>query len=289
MTRSSPGVLRVAAILNFMADHPGQSFVLTDLVRALKLSRATCHALLTGLVEVGYLYRTSDKSYVLGPALVAIGRTAAAHFSPLQVAQPEMRRLADDHGLICTAYFFEGDTLIVRERAASGSQAGYLGPVGTRLQVRPQTAAIFFAWERLKKVQAWVDSLEPAWSEEQREELDRGMSYAREHGFIPIVRASSPNGIREEAVLGTETTNVVVELADELDERQSYPLAALVAPVFDEHRKIAFGIGLAGFAAPVLGSEALKIAGQLTAACQRISRFIAGERTAEVVGEALAD
>ena len=71
MSRSSPGVRRVAAILNFIADHPGQAFALTDLVRALKLSRATCHALLTGLVDVGYLFRTSDKTYVLGPALAA--------------------------------------------------------------------------------------------------------------------------------------------------------------------------------------------------------------------------
>ena len=72
MTRSSPGVHRVVAILNFFADHPGQAFTLTDLVRALKLSRATCHALLVGLVECGYLYRASDKSYILGPAPMAL-------------------------------------------------------------------------------------------------------------------------------------------------------------------------------------------------------------------------
>ena len=54
MTRTSPGVKRIAAILDFLADHPTQSFALTDLVRALKLSRATAHALLTGLVEVGW-------------------------------------------------------------------------------------------------------------------------------------------------------------------------------------------------------------------------------------------
>eukprot|EP00456_Euglypha_rotunda_P003034 TRINITY_DN105420_c0_g2_i1.p2 TRINITY_DN105420_c0_g2~~TRINITY_DN105420_c0_g2_i1.p2 ORF type:complete len:111 (-),score=19.28 TRINITY_DN105420_c0_g2_i1:10-342(-) len=57
MARSSPGVKRIVSILNFFADHPEQAFTLTDLVRALKLSRATCHALLTGLVESGYLYR----------------------------------------------------------------------------------------------------------------------------------------------------------------------------------------------------------------------------------------
>ena len=105
MARSSPGVQRVAAILNFIVDHPGQAFTLTDLVRALKLSRATCHALLTGLVEVGYLYRASDKNYMLGPALVAIGKIALEHASPLQVAQPEMRVLADEFDTMCAAYF----------------------------------------------------------------------------------------------------------------------------------------------------------------------------------------
>src|ERR1700744_3126443 len=109
MSRSSPGVRRVAAILNFIADHPGQAFALTDLVRALKLSRATCHALLTGLVDVGYLYRTSDKNYMLGPSLASIGRIALQHASPLQVAQPEMRALADEFDVFCAAYFREGD------------------------------------------------------------------------------------------------------------------------------------------------------------------------------------
>jgi DNA-binding IclR family transcriptional regulator len=136
MTRSSPGVRRVAAILNFIADHPGQAFALTDLVRALKLSRATCHALLTGLVEVGYLYRASDKSYVLGPALARIGRSVADHFSPLQVAQPEMRKLADEFDVICTAYSFEGDSAAVRERAASASHIGYAAPLGSRMKLR---------------------------------------------------------------------------------------------------------------------------------------------------------
>src|SRR3546814_10662225 len=105
MARTSPGVQRIVSILNFFADHPEQSFTLTDLVRALKLSRATCHALLTGLVEAGYLYRSHDKSYVLGPTLDAIGRIADPHSSPLQITQPEMRALADEFDAVCSAFF----------------------------------------------------------------------------------------------------------------------------------------------------------------------------------------
>ena len=146
MARSSPGVRRMVAILDFFADHPGQTFTLTDLVRALKLSRATCHALLTGLVDSGYLYRTHDKSYVIGPRLVAIGRIANEHFSPLQVAQPEMRALADEFSAICSAFFREGDEVVVRARAASISQLGFSIPQGARLQLRPPFGAIYFAW-----------------------------------------------------------------------------------------------------------------------------------------------
>jgi len=146
MTRSSPGVKRIAAILDFLADHPAQAFALTDLVRALKLSRATCHALLTGLVEVGYLYRTSDKTYVLGPALAKVGRAAAQNMSPLQIAQPEMRALADEFDVVCSAFFLEGDTIVSRERAASISHVGYSIPLGTRVRLLPRSLPTFFSW-----------------------------------------------------------------------------------------------------------------------------------------------
>jgi DNA-binding IclR family transcriptional regulator len=287
-SRSSPGVHRVASILNFMADHPGQPFSLTDLVRALKLSRATCHALLTGLVDVGYLYRTNDKSYVLGPALVAIGKTAATHFSPLQVAQPEMRRLADEHDLICSAYFLEGDTIVVRERAASAPHVGYLGPVGTRLKLRPQTAAIFFTRSPEKKIEGWVEAQTPPLADEQRQDLYRGLAFAREHGFVAVVRAAPREGGVQDDVLGTENAQVAVALASEIEAGRSYSIAALIAPVFDAQSKTAFAIGLAGFDGATEGAQVLQIASELTLACERITRFVAGARAPAVPGEPLA-
>lgn len=148
MSQSSPCVRRLAAILNFIADHPGQAFGMTDLVRALKLSRSTCHALLTGLVDVGYLYRTGDKTYVLGPALAAVGRTAADHFSLLQVAEPEMRSIADDFDVVCGAYFLEGDIMHLRARTTSASHVGYPVPLGTRMPLTTVQATSPWQCER---------------------------------------------------------------------------------------------------------------------------------------------
>jgi DNA-binding IclR family transcriptional regulator len=274
MARSSPGVRRIAAILNFVADHPGQSFTLTDLVRALKLSRATCHALLTGLVEVGYLYRTSDKSYVLGPALAAISRAVSDHFSPLQVAQPEMRALADEYDVVCTAFFLDGDAIHVRERATSISHVGGSVPLGTRIKLRVSSAPIFHAWSPREEVEAWLASFSA--TTEQREMLEKGMDFARSHGFVVLI--DEPGGKAPpstEPGLGSYN-GLPIRPIFELDPAQSYPVASLLAPIFSADGRTAFAMGLHGFDRSMSGAEAAAAANHLRAACDRITGYIGG-------------
>jgi DNA-binding IclR family transcriptional regulator len=278
MARSSPGVMRVAAILNFMADHPGQSFALTDLVRALKLSRATCHALLTGLVEVGYLYRSSDKSYVLGPALAAIGRTAAAHFAPMQVAQPEMRSLADEYDVVCSAFFLEGDAIVSRERAASVSHVGYSIPLGTRVKLRPRSMSVFYAWSPAEAA-ALLDAADPPVSPEQREAAEASMAFARQNGFLVHVRtdtAVDPSAL--DMAFGADDANFPVGLLTSLSPGTVYALSSVNAPVFDGDGNVAFVLGLMGFDRSMTGAEIAAVAERLRGACDRVGSFISGRR-----------
>lgn len=274
MTRSSPGVRRVAAILNFMASHPGQAFALSDIVRALKLSRATCHALLTGLVEVGYLYRATDKTYVLGPGLAAIGRAAAEHSSPLQIAQPEMRALADAFDVVCGAYFLEGNTLHLRDRAASLSHVGYPVPLGTRMPLRSAQAAAFFA-HNPREVAGWLSSTDAAPSAEARELLERGMEFVRQHGFLVLVRRPGVqiySGSLPEAT-GLDTDELPVLPVADIDAAQSYPIAALMAPVLDSQGRTNFCLLLAGFNSALTGEQILEAGERLHQACTRIAQF----------------
>ena len=281
MSRSSPGVRRVAAILNFIADHPGQAFALTDLVRALKLSRATCHALLTGLVDVGYLYRTSDKTYVLGPALAAIGRTAAEHFSPLQVAQPEMRRLADEFDVVCAAYFLEGDMIHLRDRAASLSHVGYPVPLGTRMQLRSPQAIVYFAWAP-HEAEGWLERTQPKPTAERRELMFRAMDFARNHGFVVLVRGPGFEYSSElsDRTMGVESDELPVSPIAEVDPAAVYSLGALMAPIFDAHGKVSFSLLMAGFHASMTGTQVMAAGERLRAASARISAFVAGRETA---------
>lgn len=275
MARSSPGVRRIVAILDFFADHPDQSFTLTDLVRALRLSRATCHALLAGLVDSGYLYRTHDKSYVIGPRLVAVGRIAHQHYSPLQVAQPEMRALADEFSAICSAFFREGDEVIVRSRAASISQLGFSIAQGARLKLRPPFGAVYFAWSTPAQTQKWIDELDPPPTAEQRDQMNKGIGFARQHGFLFGVRNPAAPALEDspEQVFKGQRAEYPVKLEYAIEPARQYQLTFLNAPVFDARQEVAFTLGLMGFTESVNGAAVERMGRALRAACDRITTF----------------
>lgn len=284
MSRSSPGVRRVAAILNFIADHPGQAFALTDLVRALKLSRATCHALLTGLVEVGYLYRTSDKTYVLGPALAAIGRTAAKHFSPLQVAQPEMRRLADEFNVLCGAYFLEDGVVQLRDRAASATHLGYPVPLGTRFALHESLAPVFFH-DEARGMEAWLRSTDFHPSDAQKEAFRGAARFVREHGFIVIERLAGfgADFMQFDETVAASTRDMPIQPLSALDPDRAYAIAAIMAPIRDEKDRVTFALGMTGLY-NFQAAERIEQAGkELRAACDRISAFVSGRNAEEAM------
>jgi DNA-binding IclR family transcriptional regulator len=279
MARSSPGVRRVAAILNFIADHPGQSFTLTDLVKALKLSRATCHALLTGLVEVGYLYRASDKNYVLGPALAAIGRVATQHASPLQVAQPEIRRLADEFEAVCGIFARDRNELVARDRASSVSHVGWAMPIGTRVKLRPTSAAIFLVASPPEEVEAWLDSFTPTPTADQRRAMRDGMAFVRQHGFLTIV-SNAPNP-DDDGPPADQSAELPIVTITNLDDAQLYRAAGIVAPVFDARGHVAFVLDLSHFPGRLSGAEIKQIGARLREVCDRLTSFITGRPAAD--------
>lgn len=279
LSQSSPGVERVAAVLNYMADHPDHSFTMSELVRALKLSRTTCNTLISGLVKVGYVYRSSDKTYVLGPALAAIGQVAAKHASPLLVAQPEMRALADEFDLICSAFFRERDHLVVRERVASASNLGWSSAKGARIRLRAPLGAIFFAWSSEKKVAAWLASAPVPPNFEQERIIKESMTFARHYGFSFTVRSSHYENfsfsdiISEDSLGETEFPTIP---SPRIEKGQNYYLTTIFSPVFDANGEVIFTLSLAGFTGKIDGENIIEMGGRLRESCDRITKFTGG-------------
>ncbi|HEX7871752.1 MAG TPA: MarR family transcriptional regulator [Sphingobium sp.] len=277
MSRSSPGVGRVVSIINFIADHPGQSFTLTDIVRALRLSRATCHALLGGLVEAGYLFRASDKSYVLGPALIAMGETAKAHFSATQVAQPEMRLLADRYDAICALCTLEGGDAVIVERASAYSHVGNATVRGAHLPLLAQFASVFFTWSSTTDITTWLDALDPAPRQDQRDALFEGVDVLRTRGFGVAVRSESSASIVSsmEREASWTTLDSSMQPLFAIDPDADYLPAYVQAPIYDARRGVPFVIALSGFKNRLTGREVEAAGAHVREACDRISTFVA--------------
>jgi DNA-binding IclR family transcriptional regulator len=233
--------------------------------------------LLGGLVDSGYLYRTNDKSYVLGPTLIAIARIASENFSPLQVAQPEMRLLADEFDVICSAFFREGDDVIERARAAAVSHLELSIPQGTRLRLRAPFGAIYYAWSPPETAEAWLNNAALPADPEQRARMVEGMEFTRMRGYMFGVRSSgAPVHDSTAELFLAPRPNYAVSLAPEIRRDQEYSLAFVVAPVFNARDQIDFVLALRSFTRAYKGAAVERIGERLCAACQRITKFITG-------------
>ena len=278
MSKSPPGVQRVVAVLNFFAEHPGQSFTFTEIVKALDLGRATCHALLAGLVEAQYLYRNRDKSYVIGPALVAVGKIANEQFSPLQATQPELRALSDRFRVVSAAVVLDGHDVIIQLRAGSGRDQAWSVPQGHRVPLRAAFAGAFFATAKPYELDKWLDELSPPPSPEEQQSLRSGIEFINQRGYACGV--FNPDVDHKDEVYGTSFTGnkreYPVSLCSELTAKDKYDLAFITCPVFGHHGKVVFVLNLSGFRQPVSGVAITEMGSELRAAAERITYFVNG-------------
>lgn len=283
MSKAPPGVKRVVSVLNFFAEHPGQSFTFTDVVKALQLGRATCHSLLAGLVEEQYLYRNADKSYVIGPALATVGKIASEQFSPLQAAQPEMRVLADEFHTICTAGFLEHGNIVIRARAGSGSRVAWTASQGHMLPLRAPFAAAFFGWSKDYEVAKWLDQLSPPASASESAELRGSIEFLRQYGYT--------YGIHQDGELGAESVRKAVEMfvsgkvsaypvvsKANIELNEKYALAFVTAPVFGHAGEVVFVLTLSGFGQEISGHTVDFMGTRLREAAERITEFVTGKK-----------
>jgi DNA-binding IclR family transcriptional regulator len=146
----------VIAVINLLTAHPHKRFTLTEIIKQLEITKATCHVLLRSLTRAGYLVRHPDKTYTLGPALVAAGRVAQQSFSALGAARPEMERLAEQFGAAVSAAAVVGDELLVVERVGVADSTDHL-EVGHRIPFMPPIGMPFVAWADDHALEEWLD------------------------------------------------------------------------------------------------------------------------------------
>lgn len=261
MPRRALSASRASDLLIFLAAHPGRSYTYSQLARNLEINLASAHGLLVALCESGFLVRNpADRSYNLGPALVAVGDAALERNPVIDEARPRMRALSRSLELETLAFVQVGaDTLCVA-RAGPEQPPGMTARVGQRVPLMAPLAPVFVAWAPSDEVEAWLGR--GGASPQRRAQQEVHLAGVRERGYSVAVEVPGRRRIGEllsgladdphSKTLRRQIRDQIHELGHgdfrlSARRRRSYPIYGITAPVFDASGQIALSITLQGF------------------------------------------
>ncbi|BBZ02563.1 transcriptional regulator [Mycolicibacterium chitae] len=255
--RASPPTARVVAVLEFLARHPHDRFGLSELARRVELSKPTCLGILTTLTESGYLVRDvgdngRDKTYRLGPALIALGHTAQESLRVSPAARDELRRLSEAYQTTAGLSAVVDDRITLLE---------LVGPAGVDVGVRvgqsypfaPPVGLMFVLWDD-EALRAWLAKAPTIPLRTDSARLDAVIAECRTSGYL--VERMTPGGRRLYALMAgmsnsmpDELRALLGELVSDIGERvylrgeaqaagrKREDISVISAPVFDHHQR----------------------------------------------------
>lgn len=162
----------------------GHTPTLADIVRETTVPRATVHAIVSELADLGWLERHDDLTISLGPAFLATARAAVDSDPLADAARPALERLvADTDSVAFFARRLDDDTITVVEYCTPAGRPapatdGWAEP-GRPVRLRPPICREFIAWANEAARVAWVNRAPEA----DRERLRAVLAEVRRRGY----------------------------------------------------------------------------------------------------------
>ncbi|MGC4049949.1 MAG: helix-turn-helix domain-containing protein [Paludibaculum sp.] len=291
--RNSPPTERVVAVLEFLAAHPDERFGLSELGRRVDISKPTCLGILTTLTAGGYLVRDDgngrDKTYRLGPALIALGHRAQESLRVSPDARTELRTLSDEFGTAAAVSAVIGDRITVLDLVGPrGADTGVT--IGQSYPFAPPVGLMFVLWDPAA-LRAWLAKAPTVPLRTDSARLALVVDSCRSAGYL--VERLTPAGRRLYSLMagvsGTlpdELVALLRELVADIGERVYLPgeapsarhdVSVISAPVYDHHQRQAMVMSLhIGHA--LTDDEISERARALVAAADRITARAAGNK-----------
>ena len=289
--RSSPPTQRVVAILDFMAEHPHDRFGLSELARHVGLAKPTCLGIVTTLTESGYLVRDSrDKTYRLGPSLIALGHIAQESMRVSPAAREELRRLSGAFNTTAALAAVVDDRITLLELVGPpGADVGVR--VGQSYPFAPPVGLMFVLWDD-DALRDWLSRAPTIPLRTDTQRLDRVIAECRTAGYL--VERLTPGGRRLYALMAGMSSKLPDELRallgelisdigervylrSEAEARQRHDISVISAPVYDHHRRqimvVSLQIGRA-----MTDSEIARHAKGLTATADALTTGLGGSK-----------
>lgn len=283
MARRAPAVERSVAILNLLAQEPNRRWTLSEIARDLSLNKATLHAILFALAEAGYLTRDAgEKTYGLGPGLIALGNSALNASPAAHTALPEMEALTAELGVECVASAAIHDEIVILTRAGTPRPFGVYVEPGQRLPLAPPLGTVFVAWSDEEAVARWLRKADVAKAVQKRyrQAVDavrtRGYSVGLEGEAFARALGGKPQSARSLLERNVRGIRIEEYALMELDPKASYRVNHIGAPVFGPDGRVALALFLIGFAGELPAAAVDATATRLLDAAGRVTRAIHG-------------
>ncbi|HEY8527981.1 MAG TPA: helix-turn-helix domain-containing protein [Acidimicrobiales bacterium] len=276
---------RVVAVIELLAAHPERGFSLTEVCRRLDLNKATAHALLASLTEKAWLLRHPlDKTYTLGPGLVAVaGAAAARQLELVDYARGEMRRLADDLDVQVVASAVRGDEIVLLAVAGAARPLGVHVHPGQRVPLTPPVGTVFLAWASPAVIDRWLRRLGPEASEDDLERYRRALAAVRRRGYAVSLEADARVLLERALAEGDRPIGEVLGelgrqdyLLLELEPAHSYRLSMVAAPVFGPEGNVELALTLFDLPGQTAADQVPELGERLLDAAATVTKAIGG-------------
>jgi DNA-binding IclR family transcriptional regulator len=281
---------RALQVIDLLVAHPTESFSLAEITRRTGINPASAHALTAVMLKSGYLQRhPTQKTYALGPAMVASGAAALDQLPAIRAAQAEIGGLSADLQLEVVLTAPTDDEIIVVGAAGDASEYGSVLQIGQRLPLSPPLGTVFLAWSPPARIEQWIARARPSLGAGEIERQHRVLDAVRSWGYSIGLESPARRGLGDavahagdgEAGPGTvddllaALAQVTYQLSS-LDDHRSYDVSMIAAPVFDTNRRVCAAITVSGLAPAAAPTDIVAVAERVRGAALVITKRARG-------------
>ena len=126
-------VVRALRVLKAFGDQA--EWGVSELARALGMSKSIAHRLASTLASEGFLVRSPSGTYMLGPELISLTRSAVGRTSLSVVARPHMERLARQADAVVTLPVLRGHRCVFLDIVDFGNHVRSVVQLGDTLML----------------------------------------------------------------------------------------------------------------------------------------------------------
>ncbi|WP_081656322.1 MULTISPECIES: helix-turn-helix domain-containing protein [Mycobacterium] len=268
----SPPTDRVVAVMSLLGGAPDRRFTVTEVGRALEISRATAHAVLNALAVHDWVIRDPESGqFSCGPAVETLVRPSGAG---RRLVRARLAELAIELQMQVLLVRRNGTDMTVIDTAGQTATAAQVG-LGFHVPFLAPFGREFVAWADDQTHGAWLARLKAA-RPEFRSRMDEVLADVRDRGYA--IERLSPEWLAVHTALQAlsghgdidiVTTNLAAAIADgtvvdfltrELHPGQLNEVAMVMAPVRNGDGAVVMSLSVIPFAS--LETTVLKELGQ---------------------------